>query len=153
MLARPAPICWCETRGYTAKVRPSGHVISKKFRTDNGGSVPPNLIAIANTESNGAYQDFCRKRGYPIHPACCPAQLPEYFIRLLTEQGDLVFDPFAGSCVTGSVAESLGRRWVCCELEKNYLKGAIGRFIGKTVVSPRTKKASYSISPPSSLAD
>lgn len=46
--------------GYQAKTRPSGHVISEKFARDNGGSVPPNLLAIANTESNGTYQDYCR---------------------------------------------------------------------------------------------
>ena len=48
--------------GYVAKLRPSGHDISSKFSRDNGGSVPPNLLAVANTELNGRYQDFCRKR-------------------------------------------------------------------------------------------
>ena len=40
--------------GYTAKKRPSGHDISTKFQKDNGGAIPPNLIQIANTESNSA---------------------------------------------------------------------------------------------------
>ena len=38
--------------GYKAKKRPSGHDISTKFQKDNGGAIPPNLIQIANTESN-----------------------------------------------------------------------------------------------------
>ena len=114
--------------GYKAKLRPSGHDISDKFRKDNGGSVPPNLLAVANTESNGRYQDFCRKNDYPIHPARYPEELPEYFIRMLTNPGDLVVDPFAGSCVTGAVAEALKRKWVCCELEEDYLHGAMARF-------------------------
>ena len=38
--------------GYRAKKRPSGHTISAKFRKDNGAAIPPNLIAIPNTESN-----------------------------------------------------------------------------------------------------
>ena len=42
--------------GFKAKLRPSGHNISYKFNKNNGGSVPPNLLAIANTESNGRYQ-------------------------------------------------------------------------------------------------
>ena len=47
--------------GYKAKLRPSGHQISTKFDKDNGGAVPPNLLAVANTESNGRYQEYCRE--------------------------------------------------------------------------------------------
>jgi DNA modification methylase len=116
------------TNGYDAKLRPSGHDISDKFARNNGGSVPPNLLALANTESNGRYQDYCREKGLPIHPARFPATIPEYFIRLLTDLGDLVVDPFAGSCVTGEAAEYTMRRWICCEISKPYLEGAIARF-------------------------
>jgi len=45
--------------GYQAKNRPSGHAISAHFARDNGASIPPNLIAIANTESNSAYLTRC----------------------------------------------------------------------------------------------
>ena len=83
--------------GYKAKLRPSGHDISDKFGKNNGGSVPPNLLAIANTESSGHYQNSCRKNDYPIHPARYPKEVPEYFIRMLTDTGDLVLVPFAGS--------------------------------------------------------
>ena len=134
--------------GYTAKLRPSGHHISDKFGRDNGGSVPPNLLAVANTESNGRYQDYCRKNNYPIHPARYPEEVPEYFIRMLTDPGDLVLDPFAGSCVTGAVAEHLGRRWVCCELEEEFLKGAVARFEPNTRSSGRSKSVAYSINSP-----
>lgn len=137
--------------GYKAKLRPSGHDISDKFNKDNGGSVPPNLLAIANTESNGQYQRFCRENDYPIHPARYPRKLPEYFIRMLTNRGDLVVDPFAGSCVTGAVAEALGRQWVCCELDENYLKGAVARFNPTVRTLDRRKSATYTINPPCSL--
>ena len=134
--------------GYQAKLRPSGHDISDKFGKDNGGSVPPNLLAVANTESNGAYQDYCRRHGHPIHPARFPEEVPEYFIRMLTDPDDLVLDPFAGSCVTGAVAEVLGRRWVCCELNEEYLDGAMGRFEPAPRALDRTKSVTYSIQPP-----
>ncbi len=137
--------------GYRAKLRPSGHDISDKFGRDNGGSVPPNLLAIANTESNSRYQDFCRRHGYVVHPARFPDLLPEYFIRFLTEPGDLVLDPFAGSCVTGAVAEALGRKWVCCELEQDYLKGALGRFDATGRRSARTKPVGYTITTPCAI--
>lgn len=134
--------------GYDAKLRPSGHDISDKFSRDNGGAVPPNLLAIANTESNGVYQDFCRKNGIDIHPARFPALLPEYFIRMLTDPGDVVLDPFGGSCVTGMVAEALKRRWTCVELSSEYIRGGIARFrsVGSEAVKGRSTV--YSINTP-----
>ena len=137
--------------GYTPKLRPSGHDISTKFSRDNGGSVPPNLLALANTESNGAYQEYCRANNLPVHPARFPARIPEYFVRFLTDEGDLVVDPFAGSCVTGEVAEYLGRRWICCELSKEYLQGARARFVGVKPKAPKLESSSYQISPPCSM--
>jgi site-specific DNA-methyltransferase (cytosine-N4-specific) len=138
--------------GYTAKLRPSGHDISDKFQRDNGGAVPPNLLAVANTESNGRYQDYCRQNNLEIHPARFPAQLPEYFIRMLTEPGDRVLDPFGGSCVTGMVAEGLDRQWVCVEMSESYLKGAVGRFQEDIPDSGNGKPAQYLINSPCSIA-
>ena len=114
--------------GYSAALRPSGHDISGHFSTDNGASIPPNLIALPNTESNSHYLRHCKATGARVHPARFPAALPEYFIRMLTDPGDTVLDPFAGSCVSGEVAERLRRKWICVELERDYLVGAAGRF-------------------------
>ena len=116
-------------RGYTAKRRPSGHDISDKFAVDNGASIPPNLIAIPNTESNSAYLRYCQEHALKPHPARYPSDLPEYFIRLLTDESDTVLDPFAGSCVTGEVAERLNRYWTCVDTVEEYLEGALGRFV------------------------
>jgi DNA modification methylase len=115
--------------GYKAKKRPSGHDISRKFQSDNSGSIPPNLIALANTESNSQYQRYCRANNLPEHPARYPVGIPAFFIRMLTNPGDMVFDPFAGSCVTGEVAEKMARKWICCELLPEYVEGSKGRFI------------------------
>jgi DNA modification methylase len=113
--------------GYRAKLRPSGHDISGKFSKDNAASIPPNLIALANTESNSLYLRKCLEHGIKPHPARYPAELPEYFIRMLTDTNDVVLDPFAGSCVTGQVCERLERKWVCIDLVEDYLKGAVYR--------------------------
>ncbi len=115
-------------KGYKAKKRPSGHDISENFAVNNGAAIPPNLIAIPNTESNSFYLRYCQAKGIKSHPARFPAALPEYFIRMLTDKGDMVFDPFGGSCVTGEVSERLKRKWVCSELSAEYLTGALGRF-------------------------
>lgn len=115
-------------RGYKPKLRPSGHDISAKFSRNNKGSIPPNLLKIANTESNSWYLRRCREAGVKPNPARYPAALPEFFVRFLTDPGDLVFDPFAGSNVTGAIAERLGRRWIAIELVEEYAKGSRFRF-------------------------
>jgi site-specific DNA-methyltransferase (cytosine-N4-specific) len=127
-------------KGYKAQKRPSGHDISNKFSTDNGAAIPPNLIAIPNTESNSAYLRYCQENGIKPHPARFPAALPEYFIRMLTDEGDRIFDPFGGSCVTGEVSERLHRNWTCCELNEEYLRGALGRFVGVTPTASDAKR-------------
>ena len=121
--------------GYKPQLRPSGHDISNRFDTNNGAAIPPNLIAIANTESNSPYLRYCRDQGLKPHPARFPLELPEFFVRMLTDEGDTVLDPFAGSCATGEVCERLRRKWTCVELLADYLKGAIGRF-GSKCTSP-----------------
>lgn len=114
--------------GYTAKKRPSGHAISTKFQKDNGGAIPPNLIQIANTDSNSTYLRECRKRNIKPHPARYPEALVEFFLDFLTDPDDVVVDPFAGSNVTGSVCEVKGRRWIASELESKYVEGSVIRF-------------------------
>jgi site-specific DNA-methyltransferase (cytosine-N4-specific) len=56
------------------------------------------------------------------------AGLAEFFIRFLTVPRNLVLDPFAGSNVTGAVADRLKRRWICVEPDEEYLRGSLGRF-------------------------
>lgn len=114
-------------RGYRAKQRPSGHKITNKF-TDQGGSIPSNLLERGNNESNSEYIRLCEQHGMKVHPARFPAALPEFFIKFLTEPGDLLVDPFAGSNTTGSVAEDLDRRWLAFELEHRYVENSRLRF-------------------------
>lgn len=110
-------------------MRPSGHDISTKFSINNGASIPPNLIAVANTESNGYYLRYCKEHDIKPHDARYPAAVPEYFVRMLTDPGDLVVDPFGGSCVTGEVCERLKRKWICVELDQEFIEGAKARFV------------------------
>ena len=114
--------------GYKAKLRPSGHDISTKFQKDNNGAIPPNLLTIANTESNSAYLRRCNEAGIKPHPARFPLDFPKFFIEFLTDQNDIVFDPFAGSNTTGHASELLKRRWLAFEIDSNYLQGSVYRF-------------------------
>lgn len=113
--------------GERRALRPSGHAFSTgAFSVDHGGSIPGNLITAANTESNGRYMRHCREQGLPIHPARFPSALPEFFIKMLTDEGDLVADVFAGSCKTAEVARGLNRRFLCVDRVLDYLLGGVG---------------------------
>ncbi len=117
-------------RGVKQTTRPSGHIINESFATDQGGSIPPNMIQCGNNESNSAYIKNTKLTGQKVHPARYPAELPRFFIEFLTEAGDCVVDPFAGSNTTGQVAESLGRRWYSIEIRDDYAQQSRLRFAG-----------------------
>ncbi len=116
---------------YTPKLRPSGHDIGKSFGSDNGGAIPSNLLQIPNSESNGNYQAACKKLDIKTHPARFPAKLPEFFINMLTDPGDIVLDIFAGSNTTGFVAEQLNRKWIAFDNSPEYVAMSIFRFVPK----------------------
>lgn len=115
-------------RGYRPKERPSGHIITAKFGSDQGGAIPSCLIERGNNESNSGYIRACAAAGYKAHPARFPRALPEFFIKLLTDEEAIVLDPFAGSNMTGATAESLRRRWLAAEVKEGYLLASRVRF-------------------------
>ncbi len=137
-------------KGYKAKKRPSGHNITGKFKANRGGAIPSNVIVRiddamdipdsmlirGNNESNSEYIRRCAAAGLKPHPARFPAALPEFFVKFLTKAGDLVLDPFAGSNMTGRVAENLGRKWIAIELDRDYLGASAVRFGIDPLVSP-----------------
>lgn len=114
---------------YNPGKRPSEHDIGKtSFLTDNNGAIPSNVISVANTQATSEYLTYCKQHNLPSHPARMPVQVADFFIRFLTEPGDLVLDPFAGSNTTGAAAEALQRRWVAVEPNPDYVAGSRGRF-------------------------
>jgi len=115
-------------KGFRAKKRPSGHNITPKFQNNRGGAIPSNLIERGNNESNSSFLKACKERGVKIHPARFPSTVPEFFIRLVTEVGELVMDPFAGSNTTGKVAEDLDRCWLAIDTDEDYLRASALRF-------------------------
>jgi DNA modification methylase len=125
-------------KGLNHTVRPSGHNIKPTFsKLDPGGSipanvveedVPPTILKFGNNAANDTYTLRCRDAGIKIHPARFPAALPEFFVSLVTQPGDVVLDPFGGSNVTGAAAEKLERRWIAVEVVPEYLEASKFRF-------------------------
>jgi hypothetical protein len=134
---------------YNSGKRPSGHNVSQKgFLTRHGGAIPSNvldfpddispesyeeyipssLIRMSNTTAGDRYRKYCAEHGLTPHPAPMPYGLVGFFVKFLTDENDLVFDPFAGSNTTGAVSEALGRRWVGTEPDEGFASGSVGRF-------------------------
>jgi len=69
------------------------------------------------------------------HCAAFPEALPEWFIKLFTEEGDCVLDPFMGSGTTIKVAQKLKRNSIGIEKDESYFK----------LVNKSTQPAVYSL--------
>lgn len=141
---------------YNDGVRPGGAVVgAESWKKRHDGAIPPNVLelpfapaddpahtaltnflSIGGSESASRYHRACNAladRGTERdrsrkHPARFPVQLPTFFIRMLTDEGDMVVDPFAGSNVTGQAAEEADRTWQAFELHRHYLEPSIARF-------------------------
>ncbi len=118
-----------KTGKYNPGVRPSEHVISDKyFAINNQGAIPGSTLVLGNTSQDPNYVRWCKEQEIKMHPARMPIKLAEFFIKFLTDENDLVLDPFGGSNTTGQAAENLKRKWVTIERDESYVKGSHGRF-------------------------
>lgn len=120
---------------------PGYHISETAFATDNGGAIPPNVLVptveelaltevlpTANNNTNDPYQVYCRENDKKAHQARMPKKLVEFFVKFLTDEGDFVMDPFAGTNTTGWVAELAGRRWISIEELEEYVVDSQVRF-------------------------
>jgi site-specific DNA-methyltransferase (cytosine-N4-specific) len=136
-----------KNKKYNYGNRPSEHKIGRySFLNDNGGSIMPNILeleesdparkvrlpenflSIANTKSNDFFLKKCREKGITPHPARMPLELAYFFIEFLTDEGDLVLDPFAGSNTTGFCAENKNRKWISIDNNEEYAKQSLIRL-------------------------
>lgn len=118
-----------KSKKYNSGKRPSEHNIGDtSFLTDNKGAIPSNVLTYANTRANTDYLNYCRQNDIQPHPARMPSEVAEFFVQFLTDEGDVVLDPFAGSNTTGSAAEKYNRHWIAVEADKQYVQGSLGRF-------------------------
>ena len=62
------------------------------------------------------------------YPAAYPPSLPGFFVKLLTDPGDVVLDPFAGSGASLEAAQALGRRAIGIEIRSDYAELARRRL-------------------------
>jgi DNA modification methylase len=114
---------------------------SKRFNSQSGSgfgkdiskwvgrdmAYPTNVLHLASE---------CSNRN---HSAAFPESLPTWFVKLFSEVGDVVLDPFAGSGTTCVVAKKLDRHYVGIELKEDHCKIAVDR-IEKAKLQPTQPK-------------
>ncbi|EAZ97475.1 site-specific DNA-methyltransferase [Marinobacter sp. ELB17] len=119
--------------GGTASARTAS---DNAYRTRKGaygkptaGKIPRNILTFPhNCPAQSRYKKAARELGIAPHGAPFPLSLATFLIRFLTEPGDLVIDPFAGSLTTGDAAQREGRRWLMIECMWEYLRAGATRF-------------------------
>lgn len=101
--------------GYEYKPRSNGNTYvrkNKKIQPNPLGALPKNIITGPVSARIGNHQ------------ATQPFYLPEKYIKAVTEEGDLVVDPWLGSGTTGYVAVTLGRRFAGFDMVEEYVNDA-----------------------------
>lgn len=104
---------------YEYKPRSNGlsYVRKNKVISPNPlGALPTNIINGGVAQSKGGHQ------------AVQPLYLPEKYIKAVTEENDIVLDPWVGSGTTGIAALSLGRRFVGFDISNDYVELAKQRL-------------------------
>ncbi len=95
---------------------------------EDDNNLPSNVLSLSNTNSSDFFSKTCRENGINRHPATMHPALIAFFLQFLTDENDLILDPFAGSNTTGYVAEKLKRKWVGIEILKEYAEQSVIRF-------------------------
>jgi site-specific DNA-methyltransferase (adenine-specific) len=84
------------------------HLPSNEANTCDCMESPSNVLHLAS------------ECGNKNHSAAFPSSLPEFFIKLFSDAGDVVLDPFVGSGTTVIVAKEMGRQYVGVEMKQEY---------------------------------
>jgi site-specific DNA-methyltransferase (adenine-specific) len=90
----------------------------KEITVENDQYYPKSII-----ETSNAARGVGR-----FHPTQKPVALFDYLIKTYTNEGDMVFDPTAGSLTTAVAAQNLNRRWVVCEMDEGYFDKGVARL-------------------------
>ncbi|MGF6282112.1 DNA modification methylase [Pseudomonas frederiksbergensis] len=103
------------------------------FGNATAGKIPKNIITRGHRCAHGLqYQKAATALGLPVHGAGQPLSIADFLIRFLTEEQDLVVDPYGGRLMTGLAAEMLNRTWMCGELNLQYIRGGAELFRDKS---------------------
>lgn len=93
------------------------------FGKETPGKIPRNVIRRGHRcKDSDTFIAAAKNLELPRHGAMFPSAIPEFWIKFLTEPGELVVDPFSGSGKVGLKADQLGRRWIISECILEYIR-------------------------------
>jgi DNA modification methylase len=99
------------------------------FSNPTEGRIHRNVLSYGHRcADQSAARKFARSVGLPEHGATMPLALADVLVRFLTEEGDLMVDPFAGWNTSAMAAEINGCRWLTTERAGEYVLGGGARF-------------------------
>src|SRR5207253_2308773 len=101
----PHPRCR-DGRNSTETITSPCHIPGIVSVTGFGKTSKPRAARNGNNDASGYHLSRRNADGKKPHPARFPVQVPLLFVRFLTDPGDLVLDPFAGSNTTGEICEA-----------------------------------------------
>lgn len=98
-----------------------GRIAYEGKRThENQSGGQQSFVQINDMKNKRSVWTITTKPYAGAHFAVYPSDLIEPCVLASTRSGDIVLDPFFGSGTTGQVAQNLGRKWIGCELNKDY---------------------------------
>ncbi len=99
------------------------------FSNPTAGKIPKNVLQVGHRCKEAiAMNRYAAAHGIAPHGAPMPLTLADKLVRFLTKPGQLVADLYAGRLTTGKAAEMNGRRWICTEINGDYLTAGATRF-------------------------
>ena len=99
----------------------SGMIMRKHNIFGRKIAYPSNVIYGATSTAQG-------------HSAIYPEYLPAFFVKLLTDEGDTVLDPFCGSGTTCIVAKDSGRQWIGIDSDPKAVEVARKRTLQENLI-------------------
>lgn len=118
------------SRHMTALRNPDGSVPAVHSRDKYGQlyRIPDSVIRVNRECARGIHTEN--------HPAVFPIAFPEFIIKTWSQEGDIVYEPFAGSGTTILAAERQERRCLACEIDVKYASVILARFTIETGMEP-----------------
>jgi len=124
-----------ETIIWAAKNEKSKHCYNYEImRQINGGRQMKSVWLFPAPNSD--------EKKFGKHPTQKPVRLLERIIMASTKEGEIIFDPFAGSSTTGVAAIKLKRKFVGCELEADFVSLSLKRL--KNAIEERISSFDFS---------
>jgi len=104
-----------------------GSFTRKMTHRQTNGKMKENSVILSETSNYGnvwlydsGYMKSSKDKSSFDHPAIFPEKLAYDHIISWSNENDIVFDPFMGSGTTAKMAERSNRKWIGCEISKEY---------------------------------